>query len=47
MCFSISAVASGEALEPCSDLTLKPFQVAGLWLAVMMIAPPACLARMP
>ena len=38
---SMASVISGEALPAYSGLNLKPFQRAGLWLAVMMTAPPA------
>jgi hypothetical protein len=47
MLFSILAVISGEALAPESVLSLKPFQRAGLWLAVMIMAPPAFWVMIP
>jgi len=47
MLASILVVTSGETLEPNSVLNLKPFQIAGLWLAVMMIPPPAFWLTIP
>ena len=38
---SIASVISGEALPAYSGLNLNPFHCGGLWLAVMMTAPPA------
>ena len=37
----------GWGAVPASFLYLKPFQLAGLWLAVMIIAPPVFWARTP
>jgi len=37
--FSICAASSVEELAPVLSLYLKPFQRAGLWLAVMIMAP--------
>ena len=42
----MASVISGEALPAYSGLYLKPFQVGGLWLAVIMTAPPACRSTM-
>ena len=47
MFFSILAVISGEALAPASVLSLRPFQRGGLWLAVMIMAPPVFLLIIP
>jgi hypothetical protein len=46
MCRSSASVTSGVALPAYSGLYLKPFQAAGLWLAVMMTAPAAFLSTM-
>ena len=45
MADSKSSVISWEALPAYSGLNLKPFQMPGLWLAVMMAAPAACRWR--
>ena len=37
----VSAITSAGALAPVSSRNLKPFHLAGLWLAVMIIPPPA------
>ena len=42
----MASVISGDALPAYSGLYLKPFQMGGLWLAVIMTAPPACRSTM-
>ena len=46
ICSSMASVISGDALPAYSGLYLKPFQMGGLWLAVIMTAPPACRSTM-
>jgi len=44
---STAATISVGALAPSADLILKPLYCAGLWLAVITTAAPACLRTVP
>ena len=45
MKYSKLSVISWVALPPYSGLNLNPFQIPGLWLAVIMIAPAALFSK--